>query len=390
MNSDHPELNACRDTLARLIAFDTVSERSNLAMIDNLATILEAAGARVQVHSDETGEKANLFATLGPDGDGGIVLSGHTDVVPTDDQDWATDPFEMVEKDAALYGRGTCDMKGFLAACLVMAPHFAARNLRRPLHFAFTYDEEVGCFGAQALIKTLSRQGLRPSAAIIGEPTLMRVIDGHKGSHEYTTIIEGLAGHGSAPDKGVNAVQYAARFVTHLNEIQEQLKDRAPPDRRFDPPWSTINVGALHGGIAHNVIPDTARIDWDFRPVQPGDESFVHDAVQRFCETELLPVMQQVHPAARIRTDAIGEIAGLMPTPDNAARDIVMALTAANITDSVAFGTEAVLFQEFGLSAVVCGPGSIEQAHKADEFVTLEQLSLCLDMLDKLVDHVAA
>ncbi|MEM9843712.1 MAG: peptidase dimerization domain-containing protein, partial [Pseudomonadota bacterium] len=237
---------------------------------------------------------------------------------------------------------------------------------------------------------TLSRQGLRPSAAIIGEPTLMRVIDGHKGSHEYTTIIEGLAGHGSAPDKGVNAVQYAARFVTHLNEIQEQLKDRAPPDRRFDPPWSTINVGALHGGIAHNVIPDTARIDWDFRPVQPGDETFVHDAVQRFCETELLPVMQQVHPAARIRTDAIGEIAGLMPTPDNEARDIVMALTGANITDTVAFGTEAGLFQEFGLSAVVCGPGSIEQAHKADEFVTLEQLSLCLDMLDKLVDHVAA
>lgn len=376
--------------LARLIAFDTVSHRSNLAMIDALAMHLEGVGARIEIHADETGAKANLFATLGPEGDGGFVLSGHTDVVPTEGQDWSSDPFAMVERDAALYGRGSCDMKGFLAACLVMAPHFAARTLRRPLHFAFTYDEEIGCYGAKALVKTLARQGLRPAAALIGEPTLMRVIDAHKGCYEYSTTFEGLAGHGSAPDRGVNAVDYAARFVGRLGEVQQRLKARAPADSRFTPPWSTINVGALQGGIAHNVIPDTARVDWDFRPVQPDDEAFVQDDLTRFCDSVLLPQMRRVHPDASIRTEAIGRVEGLMPRDGNAARDILLALTGANTTDTAAFGTEAGLFQGLGLSAVVCGPGSIDQAHKADEFVTLGQLSLCLEMLDKLADQMTA
>lgn len=386
----HPELNACRDTLARLIAFDTVSERSNLEIIDDLATVLEAAGARVKTYSDETGLKANLFATLGPEGDGGIVLSGHTDVVPTEDQDWSSDPFKMVERDAALYGRGTCDMKGFVAACLVMAPHFGKRTLQRPLHFAFTYDEEIGCYGATALVKSLAQEGLRPAVAIIGEPTLMRVIDGHKGCHEYSTIFEGLAGHGSEPEKGVNAIECASRFVGYLGDLQRRLKDRAPRDSMFSPPWSTINVGVIDGGVSHNVIPPIARVDWDFRPVQPEDEAFIHEEIQYFCETELLPSMRQGFSEAVVRTDTIGRVVPLIPTHDNEARDIVMRLTGANTTDTVAFGTEAGLFQGLGLSAVVCGPGSIEQAHKADEFVTLEQLSLCLDMLDKLADQMTA
>ncbi|MEM9909976.1 MAG: acetylornithine deacetylase [Pseudomonadota bacterium] len=390
MSREHPELSACKDMLAHLVAFDTVSHRSNLAIIDDLAERLEDVGARVDIYSDETGEKANLFASLGPDGDGGLVLSGHTDVVPTEGQAWTSNPFAVVERDASLYGRGTCDMKGFLAACLVMAPHFAARPLRRPLHFAFTYDEEIGCLGGQALVETLARKGVRPAVAIIGEPTSMRVIDGHKGCHEYSTTFSGLAGHGSDPEAGVNAVSYAAHFVGQLGHLQRQLKKRAPADSPFNPAGSTINVGALQGGIAHNVIPDTARVDWDFRPVQPSDERFVKEELQRFCDTELLPAMRRVHQGGSISTQALGRVDGLMPMQDNEARDLVMALTGANRTDTVAFGTEAGLFQGLGLSAVVCGPGSIDQAHKADEFIALEQLSLCLEMLDKLSAQMAA
>ncbi|MCB2140469.1 MAG: M20/M25/M40 family metallo-hydrolase, partial [Rhodobacteraceae bacterium] len=231
-------------------------------MIEFLADRLGAAGARVEVHRDPAGTKANLFATIGPERAGGILLSGHSDVVPVADQDWTSDPFEMVERDGRLYGRGTCDMKGFIAAAVAMAPAFAERATGRPVHFAFTHDEEVGCLGAQALAQILRARDTRPSVAIIGEPTLMRVIEGHKGCYEYTTHFTGLEGHGSAPDRGVNAVEYAVRYVARLLELRERLKARAPADSPFDPPWTTINTGALVGGVAHNVIPGKARIDW--------------------------------------------------------------------------------------------------------------------------------
>ncbi|MEM8632861.1 MAG: acetylornithine deacetylase [Pseudomonadota bacterium] len=380
----HQDLTACRDLLGDFIAYDTVSDRSNLAMIGDLAGRLETIGARVEVLEDETGGKANVFASLGPEGDGGLVLSGHTDVVPVADQTWASDPFEMTEHEGRLYGRGSCDMKGFIAACLVMAPRYAAGELNRPLHFAFTYDEEVGCFGALALAQTLTRKGLRPAAALIGEPTSMRVIDGHKGCNEYTTRFTGLAGHGSTPDKGVNAVEYATRFVSRLMALQEALRKRAPDGSRFAPPWSTINVGGFHGGVAHNVIPSEAQVEWDFRPVQDADETFVKDDVEDYIARTLLPAMRSVYPEAKITTEAIGEIRGLIPADPNEARDIVLALTGANETGTVAFGTEAGIFQSLGMSAVVCGPGSIEQAHKADEFVALDQLSSCLEMLEGL------
>ncbi|MEM7074073.1 MAG: acetylornithine deacetylase [Pseudomonadota bacterium] len=380
----HADLSACRETLADLVAFETISDRSNLDMIDYLADRLDHLGARVETHRDETGGKANLFATLGPDDAGGLVLSGHTDVVPVVGQAWTTDPFALTEHDGLLYGRGTCDMKGFIAACLVTAPRYVGARLTRPLHFAFTYDEEVGCFGAQALARTLSDQGVRPATAIIGEPTSMRVIEGHKGCHEYHTRFKGLAGHGSAPSRGVNAVEYAARYIARLIELQARLQDRAPADSRFVPPWSTINVGRIRGGSAANVIPEHAELDWDFRPVQDTDTAFVHDDLERYVNDVLRPAMRDVFDGADISTETIGAIDGLEPVPENAARDIVMALTGANKTDCVAFGTEAGIFQHLGMSAVVCGPGSIDQAHKADEFVALDQLSACLEMLDGL------
>ena len=377
-------LDDTKALLRHLIAFPTVSTDSNLAMIDFLADRLEGVGAKVEVHADPSGTKANLFATLGPEVDGGILLSGHSDVVPVADQDWTTDPFEMVERDGRLYGRGTCDMKGFIAAAVAMAPFYAEKVKDRPIHFAFTHDEETGCLGAQALAQVLRAQGVRPRVAIIGEPTLMRIIEGHKGCYEYTTHFTGLEGHGSGPDRGVNAVEYAVRYVGRLLELKEKLKARAPAKGRFDPPWTTINTGALVGGVAHNVIPGKARVDWEMRPVQAGDADFVKDDLLHYCTHTLLPAMRAVMPEADIVTEVIGEVDGLIPADENEARDIVAELTGANGADTVAFGTEAGIFQALGMSAVVCGPGSIEQAHKPDEYLALDQLEECLVMLERL------
>lgn len=375
--------------LAELVAFPTVSSDSNLAMIAHLAGRLESSGARVDIHLDPDGHKANLFATIGPDADGGIVLSGHTDVVPTTDQDWASDPFQLLEKDGRLFGRGACDMKGFIAAAVIMAPRFAERVRDRPLHFAFTHDEEVGCIGARALAATLLEKGLRPSVAVIGEPTSMRIVEGHKGCYEYTTHFTGLEGHGSAPDRGVNAVEYAVRYVARLLELKEALKARGPAQSRFEPPWTTINTGALAGGHAHNVIPGKARVDWEMRPMQAGDADFVKDDLARYCADTLLPAMRAVAPGADIVTETIGEVDGLLPADENEAKAIVMELTGATGAELVPFGTEAGIFQGLGMSAVICGPGSIEQAHKPDEFVSLAQLSDCLGMLERLAGKLA-
>lgn len=382
-------LDDTRALLRDLIAFPTVSADSNRALIDHLADRLASAGARVEVLPDASGAKANLFATLGPEGDGGIVLSGHTDVVPVEGQDWTRDPFAMTEADGRLYGRGSCDMKGFIAAAVAMAPAFAARGLARPLHFAFTHDEEVGCFGAQALAGALTAKGLRPAVAIIGEPTSMRIIEGHKGCYEYSTHFKGLAGHASSPDLGVNAVEYAVRYVARLLELGDEMRTRAPAHSRFDPPWTTISTGVLAGGHARNVIAAEARVDWEMRPVQPEDATFVKSAMRAYCEEVLLPAMRRVAPEAGIVTEVVGEVEGLVPADDNEAKRIVMELTGANGAGTVPFGTEAGIFQSLGLSVVVCGPGSIEQAHKPDEYVEVAQLAECLGMLDRLADRLS-
>ncbi len=376
--------------LGDLIAFPTISEYSNLDMMAYMAERLEDAGARVDIFHDDTGQKANLFGTIGPDIDGGIVLSGHSDVVPVSDQIWSLDPFSLTEKDGRLYGRGACDMKGFIAAAIAMAPELAPRIGRRPLHFAFTYDEEVGCFGARALADTLREKNLRPGVAIIGEPTSMRIIEGHKGCYEYSTHFTGLAGHGSSPDRGVNAVEYAVRYVSRLLTLKDALRDRAPEGSRFDPPWTTINTGGLMGGVAHNVIPSQARVDWEMRPVQHSDAEFVKSDLRDYIEGTLLPAMKAIWPDAEITTETLGEVDGLIPTDPNEARDIMMELTGGNAADVVPFGTEAGIFQNLGMSAVVCGPGSIEQAHKADEFVSVDQMQQCLTMLERLGDKLAA
>ena len=370
--------------LSDLIRYPTVSSDSNVALISDLAGRLEDAGAKVDLQFTDDSLKANLFATIGPDRAGGMVLSGHSDVVPVAGQDWTHDPFDMVERDGKLYGRGTCDMKGFIAAAVAKAQDYAALRLTRPVHFAFTYDEETGCIGAQALADWLSERGIRPAMAMIGEPTMMQVIEGHKGCCEYTTRFHGKAGHGSMPDSGVNAVEYAVRYVAHLLELGETLRERAPAGSRFDPPWTTINTGSLSGGTTHNVIPQSATVEWEFRPVHPDDFTFVKQDVETYVETVLLPAMRKVDPAARITTEIVGEVAGLAPATVNEARDILMALTGSNTSGVVPFGTEAGIFSALGMAVAVCGPGSIEQAHKPDEFLALDQLQKCLSMLDGL------
>lgn len=380
----HPQLARTEDILADLVAFPTVSADSNLALISYAAELLQGCGAEVLVQEAPDAGKANLFATFGPQTDGGIVLSGHTDVVPVTDQDWHCDPFQLCQKDDKLFGRGSCDMKGFIAATLAAAPALAAQVRDRPLHVALTYDEEIGCFGAQHLASLLSDHPVTPAIALIGEPTEMRVIEGHKGCYEYSTHFHGLEGHGSAPDLGVNAVEAAVRYVSVLLDLKERLTQWAPQDSPFEPPWSTINVGALHGGSAHNVIAARAQVDWEMRPVSSTDADFVKTALRDFCDTELLPQMRAVYPDARIELEIIGEVAGLIPTQENEARQIVSELTGANGADVVAFGTEAGIFQALGMDVVVCGPGSIAQAHKANEYVSRDQLAQCLRMLDGL------
>ena len=378
------QLRDTLDILDRLISFPSVTGEGNLELAGFLANRLSECGAQVRMQLHPDGHQANLFATIGPETDGGIVLSGHTDVVPALEDGWISDPFEMRQEYGQAYGRGSCDMKGFIAAAVAMAPHFAELNLKRPLHFAFTYDEEVGCLGARQLVNEMREWDFRPSVSIIGEPTMMRIIEGHKGCCEYTTRFAGLEGHASNPGAGVNAVEYGARFISRLLQVGEELKARAPETSRFEPPHTTVQAGTISGGSARNVIAGQCEVEWEMRPVSSADYKFAREKMRLYCEEVLLPAMREVSPDADIMTEVIGEVDGLEPMSENEARDIVAELTGANGADLVAFGTEAGLFQSLGMSAVVCGPGSIEQAHKANEFVSLDQLQACLGMIEGL------
>jgi acetylornithine deacetylase len=387
----HEFLEDAVSILGDLIAFESVSQQTNLDMIAYINRRLDLIGTRTYLTLDEGGQKANLFATLGPpEQDGGVILSGHTDVVPVEGQDWTSEPFVATRRDDRIYGRGTCDMKGFIACALAYAPMMAEADLKRPLHLAFTYDEEVGCLGAQVMLKGLIETGRKPAICIVGEPSSMRIIEGNKGCCEYETVFSGTEGHASQPDLGVNAVEYAARFVTHLLEISETLRTRAPYNSRFDPPWSTIQIGRMAGGIARNVIAGSCTVDWELRPVSTQDFNFTKTQIENYVEAELLPRMRAVHPDATILTQVIGEIAGLEPMDQCEAEALVRALTGDSERAScVSFGTEAGLFQQSGISTVICGPGSIQQAHKADEYVDLSQMDACLDMIGKLGQKLA-
>jgi len=370
--------------LTDLIGFKTISGEDNSSLIDYCDEILKQLGATSFRTYDDEKKRVNLFATLKAKNSNNkkpIILSGHTDVVPVS-KGWSSDPFTATIKDDKLYGRGSCDMKGFIACALAYAPIYSKSDLDRDIHFSFTFDEETACQGAPILIEELKKRGIKNGICIIGEPTNMKIIDAHKGCYEYTTYFKGLAGHSSAPHKGVSAVEYASRYVNKLIELREKLKERTPKDSIFDPPHSTLSIGGIFGGIAHNVIADKCHVNWETRPVVKEDAIFLNQELDKYANEILLPEMKKTFPNSSIEKDIIGEIVGFDREEKSDACELISNLTGDNSRQVVSFGTEAGLFQEIGISTVVCGPGSIEQAHKIDEFIVLDELKKCLDLLD--------
>jgi len=370
--------------LTDLIAFKTISGENNSPLIDYCDNILASLGAESFRTYDDEKKRVNLFSTLKSKNGSEkkpIILSGHTDVVPVS-KGWSSDPFIATIKNHKLYGRGSCDMKGFIACALAYAPILSNSNLDRDIHFSFTFDEETACKGAPILIKELKKKGIINGICVVGEPTNMKIIDSHKGCYEYTTYFEGLAGHSSQPHKGVSAVEYAARYVNKLVELRQKLKEREPKNSIFDPPYSTLQVGGIFGGIAHNVIADKCHVNWETRPVIKEDAIFLNSEIDKFTSENLLPEMKKVYPDSSIKKEIIGEIIGFDRLEKSEACEFVSSITGDNSRAVVSFGTEAGLFQEIGISTVVCGPGSIEQAHKIDEFIELDELKKCLVFLE--------
>ncbi len=370
--------------LSDLIGFKTISGEDNNDLINYCEKYLNDLGATSFKTYDVKKKRANLFATIKAKKSNGvkpIILSGHTDTVPVS-KSWSTDPFKATIKKDKLYGRGSCDMKGFIACTLAFAPVFSKVDLNRDIHFSFTFDEETACLGAPILIKELKKRNIQDGICIVGEPTKMKIIDAHKGCYEYTTYFEGLAGHSSMPHKGVSAVEFASKYATKLIELREELKLRAPKDSIFDPPFSTLQVGGIFGGIAHNVIADKCRVEWETRPVIKEDGIFLNQQIDKYANEVLLPEMKKIFPNSKITKEIIGEVTGFDRIDNSEACELVSSLTGDNSREVVSFGTEAGLFQEIGISTVVCGPGSIEQAHKVDEFIELNELKKCLKFLE--------
>ena len=375
--------------LTDLIGFKTISGEDNTALIDYCDDILKKLGATSFRTYDDEKKRVNLFATLKAKNTNNkkpIILSGHTDVVPVS-KGWSSDPFTATIREDKLYGRGSCDMKGFIACALAYAPIYSKSDLDRDIHFSFTFDEETACQGAPILIEELKKRGIKNGICIIGEPTNMKIIDAHKGCYEYTTYFKGLAGHSSAPHKGVSAVEYASRYVNKLIELREKLKERTPKDSIFDPPYSTLSIGGIFGGIAHNVIADKCHVNWETRPVVKEDAVFLNQELDKYANEVLLPEMKKIFPNASIEKDIIGEIVGFDREEKSDACELISNLTGDNSRQVVSFGTEAGLFQEIGISTVVCGPGSIEQAHKIDEFIVLDELKKCINLLDGIKNN---
>jgi len=375
-----------RDMLARLVAFDTTSYKGNIPLIEFIEAYLADWGVRSLRVDYEAGKKTNLYVTIGPDVAGGIVLSGHTDVVPADSQDWSTDPFEMVEKDGLLYGRGTADMKGFLATALALVPDFKAAKLKTPIHLALSCDEEVGCFGVRPLVKYMKEHLPKPKAVIVGEPTLMKVVNAHKGAHTFATEVTGREGHSSCTHLGVNSILVAGELLSEIGRLAAEMRERGDPSGRFSPPYTTVHVGLIEGGTAKNVIPKRCAFKWETRLLPGADTNEVLDRFNRFARG-LEPEMQAVAAESGIRTDRTNAVPGLKPEQDSPAEHLALHLAEANGSEAVSYCTEAGLFQEIGIPTIICGPGSIEDAHKPDEFIAISEMEKCATFMKRLVQH---
>ena len=374
--------------LSRLIAFDTTSRHSNLALIHDCADYLESLGLKPWLAHNAGQTKANLFATIAAaDGstDGGLILSGHTDVVPTDGQTWQSDPYRADIREGRLYGRGSADMKGFIAAVLAAAPAMVQAELKRPLHIALSYDEEIGCLGAPVMIAELQKRGLTPEHCIVGEPTSMRMVVAHKGIHTFRCAVHGKAAHSSLTPQGVNAIEYAAKLIVFINELAGRLKARYDTDPDYDVPFSTLSVNTIAGGIAGNIVPQLCEFEFDYRNLPHMSPADITAPIEAHIREVLQPQMQAVDAACRIDMRH-GENVPAMPEAEAALlHDLITQLVEDSSRLKVAYATEGGQFQQAGIATVICGPGNIEQAHKADEFVELAQLARCDAFLHKLI-----
>lgn len=372
--------------LQHLIRFDTTSRHSNLALIETLADNLQAQGLTPWLSYNAERSKANLFVSLpAADGsiEGGMVLSGHTDVVPVDGQNWTSDPFRADIRDGKLYGRGSCDMKGFIAAAMALVPEALAVPRKKPLHLAFSYDEEVGCLGAPVMLAQLKERGLAPDYCIVGEPTSMRMVVAHKGIHVFRCRFHGHSVHSSLTPLGVNAIEYAARLIVFVNDLAHSLMTREQ-DAGFDVPFSTLSVNTIRGGTAGNIVPDACELQFDFRNLPTMSVEEILAPIQHYIDEVLVPKMQAVAPHSGIAIEMTESVPALVAQDHAEFQALRQALAAPEPPGKVAYATEGGQFQNAGIPTVICGPGDIRQAHRPDEYVSLEQLQRC----DRFLRHL--
>jgi acetylornithine deacetylase len=384
-----PPTAAAKELLARLVAFDTESSKSNIPLIRFVEDYLGQYDIASQRVPTANGEKASLFATIGPSDAPGLALSGHTDVVPVAGQTWDSDPFRLTERDGKLYGRGSCDMKGYLACALAMVPQFARRRLKMPIHLAFSYDEEVGCTGVRPMIAELGKRLPLPRLVFVGEPTEMGVVDAHKGPVRWRVQLRGRAAHSSMPHYGVNAIAYAGRLLGELSRMEQDLK-AGEQDARFDPPYTTLQVTQIEGGTASNVVPVPCWFGWEIRGLPGFDPTQLDRRLKTFAAEQCLPEMQRLAPEAEITIQATNQVAAYAADEASGIVPLTLKLAGQNKTFAVSYCTEAGLFQGGGAPAIVCGPGNIAQAHTANEFLSLEELEKCLSFLARLADWAEA
>jgi len=385
-----PRPDRIRKLLADLVAFDTVSDRSNLPLIAYIESYLASLGVSAERIVDETGQKASLWVTIGPEDKPGLVLSGHTDVVPIAGQDWTHNPFELVERDGRLYGRGTTDMKGFVAVCLAMVPEMLGAGLKTPIHLAISYDEEIGCVGVRPMLREVSRKKVKPLGCFVGEPTQMQVIVGHKGKHGVRATFRGLARHSSIAPDGVNAIEYAAELITEIRRRAERLATEGDRDELYDMPHTTLLTSIVHGGAALNIVPDHCIVEFECRGIGISESKQVTDAIIAWTKAEIEPAMRKRHPECGIEFEEILDYPALDTPASDPFVTLAKQLAGRNDHAKVAFGTEAGLFVSMaGVPSVVVGPGGIAQAHTPDEFVEMSQLEACGDFVARLIAHCA-
>ena len=382
-------MSSSREVLAQLVRFDTTSRESNLALIDFVRTYLQSHGVACELVFNAQQSKANLLATIGPAGVPGIVLSGHTDVVPVDGQRWTVAPFDLTEKDGKLYGRGTADMKGYIACVLACVPALVEAPLCMPVHIALSYDEEVGCLGVRSLIERFHAQPVKPLLCVIGEPTELKPVLGHKGKLAMRCEVQGAACHSAYAPSGVNAIEYAARLISELVHLGEALKAPQHLNTRFDPPFSTVQTGVITGGKALNIVPQQCAFDFEVRSLPAQDPWQVAEQLRAYAEQTLLPAMQAVSAQCAISFSELSSYPGLATPAESQAAEWVAQFCASRDFGTVAFGSEGGLFDQAGIPTVVCGPGSMEQGHKPDEFISLEQLDACDRMLERVLAFVS-